>query len=137
MKKPGFLRSATGPVLFVLGLAAGLVAQTTGDSPNRHEQRRTDLTGATGMEVIASIVEYKPGETATIHLHHGIEAGYVVTGSTVQFSGKEPLVMASGATFLNLRDAKHGGFKVIGDQPLKLFTVHVVDKGKPLYDYSE
>ena len=27
-------------------------------------------------------------------------------------------------------------FNVIGDVPLKLFTVHIVDKGKPLYDYA-
>jgi quercetin dioxygenase-like cupin family protein len=137
MKTASLLRSASGPVLFVLGLAAGLSAEIVGDSPNRHEQRRTDLSGAPGMEVIASIVEYQPGETATVHLHHGVETGYVVSGSTVQFAGKEPVSMATGSTFLNLRDAKHGGFKVIGDQPLKLFTVHVVDKGKPLYDYSE
>jgi hypothetical protein len=30
-----------------------------------------------------------------------------------------------------------GGFKVVGDTSLKLFTVHIVDKGKPLYDYSK
>ncbi|MBS0399888.1 MAG: cupin domain-containing protein, partial [Proteobacteria bacterium] len=40
------------------------------------------------------------------------------------------------STLLNLRDVKHGGFKVVGDAPLKLFTVHIVDKGRPLYDYS-
>ena len=28
-------------------------------------------------------------------------------------------------------------FKVLGDTPLKLFTAHIVDKGKPLYDYSK
>ena len=30
---------------------------------------------------------------------------------------------------------KHGGFKVVGETLLKLFTIHVVGKGKPLYDY--
>jgi hypothetical protein len=30
---------------------------------------------------------------------------------------------------------KHGGFTVVGDTPLKLFTVHVVDKNRPLYEY--
>jgi hypothetical protein len=38
---------------------------------------------------------------------------------------------------LNLRDAKHGSFKVVSDTPYKLFTVHIVDKGKPLYDYAK
>jgi len=33
-----------------------------------------------------------------------------------------------------LRDAPHGGFKVVGNKPLKLVTVHIVDKGLPLYD---
>lgn len=38
---------------------------------------------------------------------------------------------------MNLRNAKHGSFKVLGDTSLKLFTAHIVDKGKPLYDYSK
>jgi hypothetical protein len=42
--------------------------------------------------------------------------------------------MPTGAAILNLRDVVHGGFVVVSDQPLKLFTVHIVDKGKPLYD---
>ena len=55
----------------------------------------------------------------------------------VQAPGQEARMIATGATILNLRDVKHGGFKVVGDSPLKLFTVHIVDKGKPLYDYSK
>jgi hypothetical protein len=35
---------------------------------------------------------------------------------------------------MNLRDVAHGGFKVVGDKTIKLLTVHIVDKGKPLYD---
>jgi hypothetical protein len=26
----------------------------------------------------------------------------------------------------------HGGFKVSGNKPIKLLTVHIVDKGKPM-----
>ncbi|MFC6519202.1 hypothetical protein ACFQAT_04825 [Undibacterium arcticum] len=44
-------------------------------------------------------------------------------------------MLETGTPILNLRDVPHGGFKVIGDGSLKLFTVHVVDKDKPLYDY--
>jgi hypothetical protein len=36
---------------------------------------------------------------------------------------------------MNLRDIPHAGFKVVGNTPIKLLTVHVVDKGKPLYDW--
>jgi hypothetical protein len=63
-----------------------------------------------------------------------VEAAYIVQGARVQVPGKDPLTLATGGSLLNLRDVKHGGFTVVGDTSLKLFTVHVVDKGKPLYD---
>ena len=138
MKKTLIVRSLAGAALFGLGVATGLVAQTRSDSPQRVEQRRADLSGAPGMEVIASIGEYKPGEGIELHLHHGIEAAYVVQGATVQAPGAAaPTMLPTGASLLNLRDVKHGGFKIVGDTSLKLFTVHIVDKGKPLYDYGK
>ena len=137
MKKVALLRLLTGLALFSIGLVTGLVAQTTSDSPQRIEQKRTDLTGAPGMEVIASTGEYKPGESIDLHIHHGVEAAYVVQGASVQVPGKEPMMLSTGASLVNLRDVKHGGFKVVGDTSLKLFTVHIVDKGKPLYDYAK
>jgi quercetin dioxygenase-like cupin family protein len=130
-------RSFAGLVLFGTGVATGLVAQSLTDSPQRVEQMRADLSGAPGMEVIASIGEYKPGESIGLHVHHGIEAAYVVQGASVQAPGKEPTTLPTGASRLNLRDVQHGGFKVVGETPLKLFTVHIVDKGKPLYDYAK
>ncbi len=137
MENAALIRSLAGLVLFSLGVVTGLVAQTLGDSPQRVEQKRTDLTGAPGMEVIASTGEYKPGEAIDVHFHHGVEAAYVVQGATVQVPGRDPMTLPTGATVLNLRDVKHGGFRVVGDASLKLFTVHVVDKGKPLYDYGK
>jgi len=122
--------------LFGLGVATGLAARTLTDSPQRVEQKRVDLSGAPGMEVIASIAEYKPGDSIGLHIHHGIEAAYIVQGASIQTVGGEPAKLSAGSTLLNLRDVKHGGFKVVGDAPLKLFTVHIVDKGRPLYDYS-
>jgi quercetin dioxygenase-like cupin family protein len=126
---------AIGVALFCLGIASTLVAQSLSDSPRRVEQKRADLSGAPGMEVIVSVAEYQPGEAIGVHTHHGIEAGYVLQGAMTQLPGHEPAPMPTGTTILNLRDVRHGGFKVVGDTPLKLFTVHVVDKGKPLYDY--
>lgn len=131
------IRSLSAALLLTLGLVTGLVAQTLTDAPQRKEQKRTDLTGAPGMEVIASIVEIKPGENSNLHLHHGVEAFYVLQGALVQSPGKDPVSLPTGVTSLNLRDVVHGKFKVVGDTSLKMFTVHVVDKGKPLYDYKE
>ena len=48
-----------------------------------------------------------------------------------------PGELVTGTSNMNLRNVKHGSFKVLGDTPLKLFTAHIVDKGKPLYDCSK
>lgn len=137
MKKTTMTFALSGALLFGLGLATGLTAQTLTDSPQRKEQKRSDLTGAPNMEVIASIVEIKPGETSNLHVHHGVEAFHVLQGAAIQAPGQEPSVLPTGLTALNLRDVKHGAFKVLGDTPLKLLTVHIVDKDKPLYDYVQ
>lgn len=124
--------------LIAIGSAGTLLAQALSDSPQRQEKQRVELQGPngipTGMEVIASVAEYKPDEGIDLHLHHGIEALYVVQGAQIQVAGKEPQTLPTGASLMNLRMVQHGGFKVIGDTPLKLFTVHIVDKSKPLYD---
>lgn len=135
MKKANAALALSGALLFTLGLATGLTAQTLTDSPQRKEQKRTDLTGTPNMEVIASIVEVKPGESSILHVHHGVEVFHVLQGASIQAPGQEPTMLPAGLTSLNLRDVKHGAFKVVGDTPLKLLTVHIVDKDKPLYDY--
>ena len=137
MKKTLAIHTLAGVALFGLGLTTGLVAQTYNDARQRVEQKRTDLSGAPGMEVIASTAEYKNGDAIDLHIHHGIEVAYVVQGGMVQAPDKDPMPLPTGASLLYLRDVKHGGFKVVGDTPLKFFTVHIVDKGKPLYDYSK
>jgi quercetin dioxygenase-like cupin family protein len=130
----------SGTALFLLGATTTLLAQTLSqtltDSPQRVEHKRADLGGAAGMEVIASTAEYRPGERIDLHFHHGIEALYVVQGATVQAPGRDAVTLQTGVTAMNLRDAKHAGFTVVGDTSLKLFTVHIVDKHKPLYDYA-
>jgi quercetin dioxygenase-like cupin family protein len=105
------------------------------DSPARKELRRVDLSGAPGMEVVLSISEYKPGDEFPAHFHHGVETGYVLEGGMVEVPGKPAFAIPTGAPIMNLRDVPHAGFKIVGDKTIKLLTVHVVDKGKPLYDW--
>ena len=118
----------------MLGFAA-VAAAPAQDSPGRTELRRADLSGAPGMEVVLSITELKPGDEVSAHFHHGIETGYVLEGGTIQRTGQAPEALVTGSPIMNLRDAAHGGFKVVGDKTIKLLTVHIVDKGKPLYDW--
>lgn len=114
-------------------LLTGWNSAVAQDSANRKEMKRADLSGAPSMEVISSIIEYKTGEVVDRHFHHGIETAYVIQGSMIHMPGKEPSMLETGTVVTNLRDIVHGGFKVVGEKPLKLFTAHIVDKGKPLY----
>ena len=123
-------------IVTVCAFMATVWAETTGgDLPQRQELKRADLTATPDMEVITSVSELKKGETIPRHSHHGTETGYVLQGSMVQLPGQAPTMMKTGATFMNLRDVPHAGFTVVGDQPLKLLSVHIVDKNKPLYEW--
>jgi quercetin dioxygenase-like cupin family protein len=88
--------------------------------PGRVELKRADLPGAPGIEVISSITEFKPGETVATHLHHGIEAGYVIQGAEIEAPGKPPSRIETGASVFNLSEVVHGGYKVIGNTSLKI-----------------
>ena len=116
-------------VVCVLLPSASLVAAQNSNA--RKEMKRADFSGAPGLEVVSSINEHKIGEVAARHFQHGVEAAYVMQGSIIQLPGKEPTTLEAGAVILNLRHIAHGGFKVVDEKPLRLFTVHIVEKGKP------
>jgi quercetin dioxygenase-like cupin family protein len=117
-------------VLLAFSLASAAHSQ---DSPFRKELKRADLTG-TGMEVITSINEIKPGEASPLHVHHGEESFYVLDGGTIELPNGKQVPFPTGTTGINRRDVPHGAFKVVGDKPITYLSVHIVDKGKPLYD---
>jgi quercetin dioxygenase-like cupin family protein len=119
----------------VLATATAAFPLAAQDSPQRKELKRADLSGAPGMEVVLSISEYKPGDAVGLHFHHGVEAAYIVEGGMIQPAGKDPTELKTGAPIMNLRDVPHAGWKVVGNKTIKILTVHVVDKGKPLYDW--
>jgi quercetin dioxygenase-like cupin family protein len=123
-------------IISICAMIATVRADTVGrDLPQRQELKRADLTTSADMEVITSISEIKKGETIPRHYHHGIETGYVLQGTMVQLPGQSPTMMQTGSAFMNLRDVPHAGFTVVGDKPLKLLTVHIIDKSKPLYEW--
>ncbi len=121
-----------------LALASMFAAAATAqDGSTRTILNRADLAGSANMEVISSILEVQPGATVPRHFHNGIETGRVLDGGLIQMPGKEPHMLATGSPIWNLPGVFHGGFKVVGDKPLRLYTVHVVDKSKPLADGVE
>jgi quercetin dioxygenase-like cupin family protein len=124
------IRQAGLMALIGLGLtfAATAHAQTT----TRSELTKGDLTG-TNMEIVVGTIEAAPGTSAILHTHAGEEAVYVLNGGTAVTPDGKPIVFEAGTARINVRDVPHGAFTVTGDKTIKLLTVHIVDKGKPLY----
>ena len=120
-------------IVGIISAAAVIGVAHAQDSASRKELKRGDLTG-TNMEVIVSISETKPGEALARHIHHGEEALYVLEGATAELPDGKQITLATGSAGINVREVAHAGFKIVGDKTLKLVTVHIVDKGKPLYD---
>lgn len=95
---------------------------------------RADLEGSQNMEVISSLLVVQPGSAIPAHFHNGIESGRVIEGGLIQMPGKEPQMLESGSPIFNLRGVMHGGWTSVSDKPITLYTVHIIDKGKPLFD---
>lgn len=121
-------------LLTILALASiALAGNVFAQESKRTELKRSDLSG-TNMEVIVSISEFPPGSEIHKHFHYGEEAFYVLEGAMTQSPGQAPTMRPTGASGINAREVPHAGYKVVGDKTLKLLTVHIVDKGKPLYN---
>jgi quercetin dioxygenase-like cupin family protein len=99
--------------------------------PQRTVLKVADLTG-TDKEITIAILEVPPGSTIARHTHPGEEAVYVLEGARLQMPDGTEIDRPPGQAGVNVRDVPHAGYKVVGDKTLKLLTVHIVDKGKPM-----
>jgi quercetin dioxygenase-like cupin family protein len=117
--------------LFVASITAMLISSAYAQGITRDELRRADLTGK-DMDVIVTIVTVPPGENLPRHIHPGEEVVYVLDGAMLELSDGSQRQFPTGAATINTRNVPHAGFKVAGDKALKMLTVHIVDKGKPV-----
>jgi quercetin dioxygenase-like cupin family protein len=112
-------------------LASSWLASSAFAQTNRTVLKQADLTG-TNMEIIIAVLEVPPGTTIERHTHPGEEAVYVLEGATLQMPDGTEVARPAGQAGVNVRDVPHAGYKVVGDKPLRLLTVHIVDKGKQM-----
>ncbi|GEO98987.1 cupin domain-containing protein [Methylobacterium haplocladii] len=117
----------------IAGLAATLLlGSAAAQEVKRTELGRTPVSGVEGKEIVVQLVEIPPGATSKRHFHNGEEAFYVLQGGTAQSPGKEPKTRPAGENGINLREVPHAGYTNVGAVPLKILSVYVVDKDKPL-----
>jgi len=125
-----FRLAAAASVCLVSSLfAPAALAQTA--EPHRVVLKTADLTG-TDKEIIIAEFEVPPGAFVPRHIHPGEEATYVLEGARMQMPDGKEIDRPVGQAGVNVREVPHAGYKVVGDKTLKLLTVHIVDKGKPM-----
>jgi quercetin dioxygenase-like cupin family protein len=85
-----------------------------------------------GYTTVTAIAEVPAGGASGRHSHPGIETGYVLEGELeVAFDGKPSLKVKAGESYQIPAGEIHDA-KASGDKPLKLLTIYIVDKTKPL-----
>jgi len=70
-----------------------------------------------------------PGESASPHIHHGVELAEVISGTVeVYRKGQKPEIVKAGGSFLIPREAPHDA-RNIGTDDVQLAVTLVIDKG--------
>ncbi|GEP09715.1 hypothetical protein MMMDOFMJ_2667 [Methylobacterium gnaphalii] len=120
-------------LLPTLALGAALIAgAASAQEVKRTDLGRSPLSGDESKEIVVQLVEIPPGATSRRHFHNGQEAFYVLEGGKVQAPGKDPIDRAAGEHGINQREVPHAGYTNVGDKPLRILSVYIVDKDKPL-----
>ncbi len=78
-----------------------------------------------------AVAELPAGATSGKHRHHGIELAYVLQGTVaIEHEGQAPMTLTAGQAFKN--EAGVHNARNTGTTPVKIVTVYLVEKGKPL-----
>jgi quercetin dioxygenase-like cupin family protein len=117
-------------VMLGVGLDRALVAQQSGIT--RTELTRVDVPASTTHEAVMAMAEIAPGASSGRHFHHGVEVGYVLSGSLlVEHPDGSTATYSQGQAFKNPISAVHNA-KNTGTVPVKILAVYIVEKGKSL-----
>jgi quercetin dioxygenase-like cupin family protein len=114
-----------------------LTATAGAQEVKRTELGRSPVFGDDNREIVMQLVEVPPGATSRRHFHNGEEAYYVIEGGLAQMPGQAPKERPTGERGINKRGVPHAGYTVVGDKTLKILSVYIVDKGKPLQEAAE
>lgn len=118
-----------------IGVDRVLVAQQSGIT--RTELTRVDIPASATHEAVMAMAEIAPGASSGRHFHHGVEIGYVLSGSlVVEHPDGSTTTYTQGQAFKNPLSAVHNA-KNPGSAPVKILAVYLVEKGKPLAEAAQ
>ena len=93
---------------------------------------REPLSANPDQELISRLYQLQPGSEVPRHIHYGEAFHFVLEGQwAAEVEGRETRLLKTGDSQFVPRGKWHGG-KVVGDHPLRLLSVVVADKDKPL-----
>jgi quercetin dioxygenase-like cupin family protein len=119
----------------LLGLSVFVFACSGAALAQQAAIKRTPLQKAEfpdGFVSVSGIAEVPAGAFAGRHTHPGVELSYVLEGEVdLIVEGKPDQHLKPGDSYQMAPGVAHD-VKVTGDKPLKLLSVYVVDKTKPL-----
>jgi quercetin dioxygenase-like cupin family protein len=85
-----------------------------------------------GYTTVTAIAEIPAGGSAGRHTHPGVETGYVIEGEgELIIEGQPTKVLKPGESWAIPAGVIHDA-KVVGDKPLKIMAIYIVEKDKPL-----
>ena len=120
-------------VAFAALASTAAFAQSGGQMavPNTPDKQTYDVPpGSKDVEVIIQTRSFKDGESATPHIHHGVEMTEVIAGTVeVWVKGQPVHVVHAGESFLVPREVPHDARPAPGSPPVHLAVTLVIDKG--------
>jgi quercetin dioxygenase-like cupin family protein len=117
-----------GLAIFAFACAGAALAQQA--AIKRTALQKTEFPD--GFVSVSAIAEIPAGGAAGRHSHPGVELGYILEGEgDLIVDGKPPQHLKAGESYQIPLGVIHDA-KVPGDKPLKILTVYIVDKTKPL-----
>lgn len=116
--------------IIAFALAAMTTAAAAQDGIKRTPLQKVDFPE--GYTTVTGLAEIQPGVSAGRHTHPGIETGYVLEGETVlSIDGQGDVTMKAGDSYVIPAGIPHDA-KAIGEKPVKVLGIYVIERGKPL-----
>ena len=133
MKRTALMLGLTLAVGIYLGAIGGQILHAQAEPVKRTVLLTTDLVGMEGREAILTLEEIAPGAATGKHTHPGYEFNYVLEGSgTLEIEGKPSIPMTPGMAIYQPPMQVHRGVNDSATDPFKIFSVYIVEKGRPL-----